>query len=99
MPKSAGYTRPSSRPKPKNRSENMAHRPVSTTILVTRAAKPSTEQIVTSAIGISGVGYAYGSRQALIDLSLEIRPGELFAVLGPNGGGKTTLFRLLSTLI
>src|SRR5262245_52105576 len=40
-----------------------------------------------------------GSRQALIDLSLEIAPAEIFAVLGPNGGGKTTLFRLLSTLI
>lgn len=68
-------------------------------IPVMAAAKPSTEQTVTAAIGISGVGYAYGSRQALIDLSLEIRTGELFAVLGPNGGGKTTLFRLLSTLI
>ena len=77
----------------------MARQPASTTIPVTPAAKPSTEQTVTSAIGISGVGYAYGSRQALVDLSLGIRPGELFAVLGPNGGGKTTLFRLLSTLI
>jgi ABC-2 type transport system ATP-binding protein len=32
-------------------------------------------------------------------VSLEIHPGEIFAFLGPNGGGKTTLFRLLSTLI
>jgi len=32
-------------------------------------------------------------------LSLEIQSGEIFAILGPNGGGKTTLFRLLSTLI
>ncbi len=32
-------------------------------------------------------------------LSLAIEPGEIFAFLGPNGGGKTTLFRLLSTLI
>lgn len=54
---------------------------------------------MTSAIGISGVEHRYGSRQALVDLSFEIRQGELFAVLGPNGGGKTTLFRLLSTLI
>ena len=37
---------------------------------------------------------------ALDDLSLEqSQPGEIFAFLGPNGGGKTTLFRLLSTLI
>lgn len=54
---------------------------------------------MTLAIGISGVSHRYDSRQALIDLSLEIQRGELFAVLGPNGGGKTTLFRLLSTLI
>jgi len=54
---------------------------------------------VTIAIGISGVGHRYGSRQALVDLSFDIRESELFAVLGPNGGGKTTLFSLLSTLI
>ena len=38
-------------------------------------------------------------RPALADLSLTIERGEIFAFLGPNGGGKTTLFRLLSTLI
>lgn len=65
----------------------------------TRTVKPSTENDVTPAIGISKVSYAYSSRQALVDLSLDIQAGELFAVLGPNGGGKTTLFRLLSTLV
>jgi ABC-2 type transport system ATP-binding protein len=45
------------------------------------------------------VSHTYGSRQALTDLSLDIRVGELFAIVGPNGSGKTTLFRLLSTLI
>jgi ABC-2 type transport system ATP-binding protein len=38
-------------------------------------------------------------RQALAGLDLTVEPGEVFAVLGPNGGGKTTLFRLLSTLL
>jgi ABC-2 type transport system ATP-binding protein len=51
------------------------------------------------AVSIDGVSHFYGQRQALVDLSLEISRGELFAILGPNGGGKTTLFRLLSTLI
>ena len=51
------------------------------------------------AICVQGVSHAYGSRVALDDLSLEVPPGELLAVLGPNGGGKTTLFRLLSTLL
>jgi ABC-2 type transport system ATP-binding protein len=35
----------------------------------------------------------------LDDLSLSVQPAEIFALLGPNGGGKTTLFRLLSTLV
>jgi ABC-2 type transport system ATP-binding protein len=52
-----------------------------------------------AAISVRSVSHTYGSRQALTDLSLDIRVGELFAIVGPNGGGKTTLFRLLSTLI
>jgi ABC-2 type transport system ATP-binding protein len=51
------------------------------------------------AISIQNVEHRYGERIALADLSLTINEGEIFAYLGPNGGGKTTLFRLLSTLI
>ncbi|HEY2893325.1 MAG TPA: ABC transporter ATP-binding protein [Pirellulales bacterium] len=52
-----------------------------------------------AAISLAHVDHFYGSRQALSNLSLEVARGEIFAFLGPNGGGKTTLFRLLSTLI
>jgi ABC-2 type transport system ATP-binding protein len=45
------------------------------------------------------VVHAYGSRRALDGVSLRVERGEIFALLGPNGGGKTTLFRLASTLI
>lgn len=38
-------------------------------------------------------------REALAGVSFDVRPGELFGVLGPNGGGKTTLFRILSTAL
>jgi ABC-2 type transport system ATP-binding protein len=39
------------------------------------------------------------ARPALSDVSFDIRPGEIFGILGPNGGGKTTLFRILSTMM
>lgn len=53
----------------------------------------------TPAVSIAGLSHRYGQRIALDDLTLEIPRGELFVLLGPNGGGKTTLFRILSTLI
>ena len=51
------------------------------------------------AVSIEQLSYRYEATLALDKLDLEIATGEVFAVLGPNGGGKTTLFRLLSTLI
>lgn len=41
----------------------------------------------------------FGARAALDGVSFAVRDGEIFALLGPNGGGKTTLFRILSTLL
>jgi ABC-type multidrug transport system ATPase subunit len=41
----------------------------------------------------------YGSFQALLGVSLEIRLGEAVAVIGPDGAGKTTLMRVISGLI
>src|ERR1051325_2929164 len=54
---------------------------------------------VPAAIRLENLSHSYGRRQALADLSLSISAGEIFVFLGPNGGGKTTLFRVLSTLI
>ncbi|HWB11022.1 MAG TPA: ATP-binding cassette domain-containing protein [Pirellulales bacterium] len=51
------------------------------------------------AIETSQLVHRYGERTALAALDLSVETGEIFALLGPNGGGKTTLFRLLSTLI
>lgn len=51
------------------------------------------------AICLENLSHRYASRPALVDLSLTIQSGEIFVFLGPNGGGKTTLFRVLSTLI
>jgi ABC-2 type transport system ATP-binding protein len=51
------------------------------------------------AIGIEEVAHTYGARQALAGISFNVRRGEMFGLLGPNGGGKTTLFKILSTLM
>jgi ABC-2 type transport system ATP-binding protein len=50
-------------------------------------------------VSVQGLTHRYGDRVALDNLTLEVRAGEMFGLLGPNGGGKTTLFRLLSTLM
>jgi ABC-2 type transport system ATP-binding protein len=52
-----------------------------------------------TAVRLTDLTHRYGRRTALDRLSLAIEPGEIFVFLGPNGGGKTTLFRLLSTLL
>jgi ABC-2 type transport system ATP-binding protein len=54
---------------------------------------------VTPAVEAVGLSRSYGERHALTDVSLTIGKGEIFALLGPNGGGKTTLFRILATLL
>ncbi len=51
------------------------------------------------AFKIQGLHHAYGTRKALEDVTLSVHQGEVFGVLGENGCGKTTLFKILSTLM
>lgn len=51
------------------------------------------------AVVMDGVSRRFGDVVALEDISLEVNPGELVGLVGPDGGGKTTLFRILATLI
>jgi ABC-2 type transport system ATP-binding protein len=44
-------------------------------------------------IQIQNLTHRYGDRLALSDVSFEVKKGEIFGLLGPNGGGKSTLFR------
>ncbi len=53
----------------------------------------------TSVVQVKKLGHAYGDRPALDDVSFDVRPAEIFGLLGPNGSGKTTMFRILSTLM
>jgi ABC-2 type transport system ATP-binding protein len=50
-------------------------------------------------ISVRNVSHRYGSRAALSHVSFEVERGEIFGLLGPNGGGKSTLFRILSTMM
>jgi len=52
-----------------------------------------------SIVACAGLTHRYGDRVALADVSFAVHRGEIFGLLGPNGGGKTTLFRILSTLL
>jgi ABC-2 type transport system ATP-binding protein len=49
------------------------------------------------AVDVEKLTFRYGDRIALNELSFHVMAGEIFGLLGPNGGGKTTLFRILST--
>lgn len=55
--------------------------------------------MTTPAVELENLRHSYGDRVALDGVSLAVEPGCVFALLGPNGGGKTTLFKILSTLI
>ena len=50
-------------------------------------------------IVVKGVSKAYGRVKALQDVSFSVGKGEVFGLIGPDGAGKTTLFRILCTLL
>ena len=51
------------------------------------------------AIEVEHISKSYGEVAALRDVSFDVKAGELFGLIGPDGAGKTTLFRLLTTLL
>ena len=74
----------------------------------TKTASPETAHLPDEYIPILGAAPAiqlqdlhhqYGDRTALDHVSFDVRPAEIFGLLGPNGSGKTTTFRILSTLM
>jgi len=75
--------------------------------VISKTATPEIEHVDPSAdaraispvIQLEHLRHQYGERAALAGVSFEVRPAEIFGLLGPNGSGKTTTFRILSTLM
>lgn len=51
-----------------------------------------------NAVDISGITKRYGKLTALNDVNLRVAAGELFGIIGPDGAGKSSLYRILATL-
>ncbi len=60
---------------------------------------PAVTGISLAAVSATGLVKHYGDIIAVDGLDLEIRPGEFFGLLGPNGSGKTTTIHMLATLV
>ena len=52
-----------------------------------------------TAVAVQNINKSYGAVQALKNLSFEVNSGEIYGIIGPDGAGKTTLFRILTTLL
>ena len=53
----------------------------------------------TYAIDVRGVTKKFGARTVVNDIAMQVRPGEIYGFLGPNGSGKTTFLRMLCGLL
>ena len=52
-----------------------------------------------NSLEINNITKSFGDVKAVSDVSLDVAGGELFGLIGPDGAGKTTLFRILTTLL
>lgn len=59
----------------------------------------NTIKTMTPVIEIEHISKRYGKTEALHDVSFTVQRGELFGLIGPDGAGKSTLFRILTTLL
>jgi len=60
---------------------------------------PLSSSAADTVVQVANVSFRYGQHEALKDVTLSVEKNQIFGLLGPNGGGKTTLFRILCTLL
>ena len=72
---------------------------MATTETINPAALKNSGDTAAAVIQLQDLCHQYGDRVALAGVSFAVRPAEIFGLLGPNGSGKTTTFRILSTLM
>ena len=73
--------------------------PATTPGTAPNAPPPEQPALFAPVVEISGLGFSHGRDPVLKDVNLRVESGEFLAVIGPNGGGKTTLLRLILGLL
>jgi phospholipid/cholesterol/gamma-HCH transport system ATP-binding protein len=63
-----------------------------------RKQRSQSQQRPPVGVEVQGVGKSYGQQTVLRDISLSIKPGEIFTIMGPSGSGKSVLLRQIAGL-
>ncbi len=63
------------------------------------STQPPAAQAPAPCVELTGVSKSFGDKHAVVDLTLTLMPGEVFAFLGPNGAGKTTTLKTTTGLL